>query len=252
MIRLLVLVLAFFLAALPAQAERVVSSVSNTAISISSSFDGETLTMFGNIEPELGTGLPIRGPYHVVIVVEGPLSDRVTRLKTNNFGIWMNTVQVDFNAMPTYFQVLSDAKLREITSPVVISEEKLLPEYQAKAAIETGWWDSVVFANQTVRLLTEQGSFGVREDGVQFLSNTFYSAQLSLPANIPNGAFIARTYVFKDGEIIARKSDGFTVRKSGFERFVGQSATQYPLLYGLVCVVLALFTGWLGGVVFKR
>lgn len=250
--RALLLVLALVLMTSPVQAERVVSSVSNTTVLISSSFDGETLTMFGNIEPELGTGQPAKGPYHVVIVVEGPLSDRVTRLKTNNFGIWMNTVQVQFNAMPTYFHVLSDAKLKEITTPVVIAEEKLRPEYQAQAAIETGWWDSVVFANQTVRLLTEKGAFAVREDGVQFLSNTFYSAQLTLPANVPNGAFVARTYVFKDGQIIARKSDGFSVRKSGFERFVGQSANQYPLLYGLVCVALALFTGWLGGVVFKR
>lgn len=252
MIRVLVLVLALAMTALPARAERVVSSVSNTSISISSSFDGETLTMFGNIEPELGTAQPVQGPFHAVIVVEGPLSNRVTRLKTNNFGIWMNTVQVQFNAMPTYFQVLSDAKLKEITSPVVIAEEKLLPEYQAQAAIEAGWWNSVVFANQTVRLLTEKGMYGVREDSVKFLSKTFYSAQLTLPANIPNGAFIARTYIFKDGLIIARKSDGFSVRKSGFERFVGQSANQFPLLYGLVCVALALFTGWLGGVVFKR
>jgi len=58
--------------------------------------------------------------------------------------------------------------------------------------------------------------------------------------------------VFKNGEIIARKSEGFAVRKIGFERFLAQSSVQQPLLYGLVCVVLALFTGWLGGVLFKR
>ncbi|MCY1556465.1 hypothetical protein D9M68_932190 [compost metagenome] len=27
---------------------------------------------------------------------------------------------------------------------------------------------------------------------------------------------------------------------------------QFPMLFGLACVVLALFTGWLGGGVFKR
>ena len=58
--------------------------------------------------------------------------------------------------------------------------------------------------------------------------------------------------MFKDGEIIARKSEGFSVRKIGFERFLALSAIQYPLLYGIVCVILALFTGWLGGVIFKR
>jgi len=27
---------------------------------------------------------------------------------------------------------------------------------------------------------------------------------------------------------------------------------QQPLLYGVICVLLALFTGWLGGALFKR
>jgi len=42
------------------------------------------------------------------------------------------------------------------------------------------------------------------------------------------------------------------VRTVGFERFVANSAKEYSLLYGLVCVILAVFTGWLSGVVFRR
>ena len=51
---------------------------------------------------------------------------------------------------------------------------------------------------------------------------------------------------------ITEKSDGFSVRKIGFERFLGLAAVQQPLLYGICAVILALFTGWLGGVVFRR
>ena len=100
--------------------------------------------------------------------------------------------------------------------------------------------------------MSEQGLFGIQENGVNFLSSNFYSARLTLPSNAPPGPYIALTYVFKNGEIIARKSEGFSVRKIGFERFLALSAIQYPLLYGIVCVILALFTGWLGGVIFKR
>ena len=53
-------------------------------------------------------------------------------------------------------------------------------------------------------------------------------------------------------QLIAERSDGFTVRKTGFESFVYVASRQYPLVYGLVCVALALFTGWLAGVVFRR
>ena len=100
--------------------------------------------------------------------------------------------------------------------------------------------------------MTEQGFFGVQENGVNFLSDNVYSARLTLPSNAPPGPYIALTYVFKDGAILARSSQGFAVRKIGFERFLAISATQYPLLYGIVCVILALFTGWIGGFIFKR
>jgi hypothetical protein len=60
------------------------------------------------------------------------------------------------------------------------------------------------------------------------------------------------TYVFQNGEIVARKSEGFAVRKMGFERFMALAAVQQPLAYGIICVILALFTGWLGGIIFKR
>jgi hypothetical protein len=33
---------------------------------------------------------------------------------------------------------------------------------------------------------------------------------------------------------------------------LGLAAVDHPLLYGLAAVILALFTGWLGGVVFRR
>ena len=36
------------------------------------------------------------------------------------------------------------------------------------------------------------------------------------------------------------------------ERFLELAATQQPALYGIACVLLAIGTGWLGGVVFRR
>jgi hypothetical protein len=52
--------------------------------------------------------------------------------------------------------------------------------------------------------------------------------------------------------VVAERSEGFTVRKSGFENFVFVASRQQPLLYAIVCVILALGTGWLAGVVFRR
>lgn len=252
-LRATVLAAAFALFASGAGAERLVSTLSNDTIQITSSFDGETLSMFGNIEPDSGAEDKfVTGPFHVVIVIMGPTVDRVARKKTNRFGIWINTEQVIFEDFPSYFKVLSSGRLTDITSLTTLAAESILPEAQARHSAQAGWWNSVVFGRELVRLMTEKGFYGMSENGVIFLSNTTYTARLTLPGDIPNGPFIAKTFVFKGGEIIAQRSEGFAVRKIGFERFLGIAALQFPLLYGLVCVALALFTGWLGGVVFKR
>ena len=253
MIRVLVSIVLALLLALPARAERLVSQLSNDSVEITSSFDGERMTFFGSIAPDAGAEEKfVTGPFHVVIVVLGPTQNRVAREKTHNFGIWLNTDQVAFENFPSYLHVLSSGRLTDITDITTLTANGILPEAYTMAASTGDWWKTEIFSRELVRLMGEEGLFGIQENGVNFLSDNFYSARMTLPSNAPPGPYVALTYVFKDGEVIARKSEGFSVRKIGFERFLALSAVQQPLLYGLICVVLALFTGWLGGAIFKR
>ena len=236
-----------------AQAERLASTVSTTNVEINSSFDGAALSLFGNILPDLESPQKyVEGPYQIIIVVTGPLQDRVARMKTNTFGIWTNSEQVLFRAFPSYYAVIASTDLESVTSPEVLSRLEIEPEQQAEIAADSTSMRAQRFGAALVRLMSEEGHLSVNEDGVQFLSDTAYTARITLPSDVVNGAFIAHTYVFKDGALMADKTDGFAVRKSGFERFVFISAQQQPLLYGLACVILALGTGWLAGVVFRR
>jgi hypothetical protein len=69
---------------------------------------------------------------------------------------------------------------------------------------------------------------------------------------VANGPFLAHILLLKDKELVAETTQGFAVRKTGFESFVFNASRQQPLLYGIVCVILALGTGWLAGVAFRR
>jgi uncharacterized protein (TIGR02186 family) len=246
------LVIALAMLASPALAERLVSTLSNADVEISSSFAGERLTLFGSIEPDPGSNATLTGPYHVIIAVEGPLSTRIAREQSSRLGIWSNTDQVVFKDFPSYYRVLASDRLRDITDEVTLTEANILPEDRARLSAQATWWRAAVFGRELVRLMTEKGFFGVDEQGVQFLSDTAYTARLTLPSDITPGRFIAHTYVFKDGTMLAHQVEGFAVRKVGFERFIGNAARQYPLIYGIVSVLLALGTGWLAGVVFRR
>lgn len=252
MIRLLALLMAFLMV-VPAHAERLISGISNDTIQITSSFAGERLTFYGTIAPDIGADAStVTGSYQVAIVILGPTQDRVSRKKTNNFGFWINTEEVEFKNFPSYFHVLSSRRLLDITDIVTLNENYILPESHALVPNRAGFLKTLNFGRELIRLMSEEGLFGVQENGVVFMSNNFYSAQLLLPSSAPPGPYIAQTYVFKDGQVVVRKSEGFAVRKIDFERFVALSAVQYPLLYGIACVILALITGWLGGVLFRR
>ena len=246
------LALLLVLSASPAGAEKLASTVSTPMVQITSSFDGAVMSLFGTIESDV-PGVALSGPYQVIVIVTGPLQERVARLKTNSFGIWRNTEQVTFKAFPSFYDVIASGKLDVIAAPEVLDAANVLPADQARAASSEGETPRAEqFGNELIRLMTNEGHFLVKEDGVRFLSETAYVAQVTLPSDVANGPFLAHTLVLKDKQLVAERTEGFSVRKSGFENFVFVASRQQPLFYGLVCVALALGTGWLAGVVFKR
>jgi uncharacterized protein (TIGR02186 family) len=245
------LALLLLVVALPVSAEKLASTVSTPTVQITSSFDGAVLSLFGTIEPD-EAGVALTGPYNVIVVITGPLQDRVARLKTNSFGIWTNTDQVVFHQFPSFYEVLSSGRLDAVADASVIAAENVLPSDQARQAAQTPGLKGEMFGAELIRLMTAEGHLGVNEAGVRFLSPTAYTAQVTLPSDVANGAFLAHTLVLKDKQLVAERTEGFSVVKTGFENFVFVESRQRPLFYGLVAVVLALGTGWLAGVVFRR
>jgi uncharacterized protein (TIGR02186 family) len=237
--------------AAPATAEKLVSTLSSQQVLITSSFDGTVLSLFGSIEGDTPEQVA-SGPYNVVIVIEGPRQDRVTRIKTSNFGIWSNTDHVAFEHFPSFYAVVSSGKLDNIIDPLLLSQYAIDPLDQARAAAQSTGAKAERFSRELVRLMQEEGHFVTRDDGIRFLSDTAYAMNITLPSDVANGPFSVHTFVFKNKLLVADRSEGFVVRKSGFENYVFVASKQQPLLYGIVCVLLALGTGWLAGVVFKR
>ena len=52
--------------------------------------------------------------------------------------------------------------------------------------------------------------------------------------------------------VTAQAADRIAATKTGVEQYIYSAATSQALAYGLACVFLALFTGWLAGVIFRR
>lgn len=244
------LLLALLLCA-PVGAQELAVATSDPTVRLHSTFSGETVTLFGNIEPDL-SGAPPQGPFDVAIVVRGPAADRVVREKGRVLGLVVNADQAVFSGLPSYYRVLSSRPLEQIAAPEVLATRLLTLEAQALATVDRTGEEADVFSAQLARLMGEANLYRSDPRGVRFLSPTLYSARIGLPANVPSGSFLAQTFVFRDGEVVAERSQRLFVQKTGFERFIEESARTQPLFYGLATVLLAIFTGWLGGVLFRR
>ena len=249
--RFLLMLLALVAAATGARAQGLVFGTSDPTISIHSNFAGETITLFGNIEPSLD-GTPPQGTFDVVFVIRGPVEERVVRRKSRQFGILLNADHALFSGLPSFYRVLSSRPLETILDPEIIAERRLSVEAQVALALQESTGNVALFENELVRLMGNANLFRTDGRGVSFLSPTFFSTRVVLPANVPNGIFLAQALVVQNGEVVAQGAQRFFVQKSGFERFIGEAAVNQPLLYGIATVLLALFTGWLGGVLFRR
>lgn len=232
-------------------AQSLVFSTSDRIVWIHSNFTGETVTLFGNIEPGLAGEAP-QGTYDVVVVIRGPTGERVVRRKSRQLGIMLNADYALFRQLPSFYRVLSSRPLASILDPQTIAEKGFTVQSQASSALAVTTGNVPLFEQQLIRLMEKANLFGSAERGVSFLSPTFFTTRVALPSNVPNGVFLAQAFIVQNGEIVAQSAHQFYVQTTGFERFLANASRNQPLLYGLACVLLALVTGWLGGVLFKR
>ena len=108
------------------------------------------------------------------------------------------------------------------------------------------------FRDAYVRLKSESGLYSEHSGDVAFIGGTVFRSTLWIPANVPIGRYSVSVYLFSGNTFLATASDQFEITKTGFERYMFATARSQSLLYGVGCVALALFTGWLAGVVFRR
>ena len=108
------------------------------------------------------------------------------------------------------------------------------------------------FRAALVRLMRDQGLYSEEPSAVTFLTPTLFRASILLPAQVPIGSYKVDVKLFADGNLIAHTDSAFEIVKVGFEQFVVEAARDHGLLYGLATAMMALLTGWIASVAFRR
>jgi uncharacterized protein (TIGR02186 family) len=238
----------------PASAEHLVSSLSSHVVKITSNFTGVELTLFGTVEN--GPPSPPPGGYDVVVTVTGPRQSTVAFHKERMLGIWVNAASRRFVDVPSYLAVLSTRPFDTIAGADILRREQVgianIPLTQRTGADTAIAAPGDPFRQAFVRLKTERRLYGETTNGVTFLTPTLYSTAIFVPAEAAVGDYEVDVKLFSGGAMIARAGEAFEIRTVGFERFMANAAVNYGLAYGLATTVMAVLTGWLASILFRR
>lgn len=229
-------------------AESLISTLSDDAVEITSNFTGERIVVFGAIRgvPEDDTG------YEVAVVVEGPAQDVIVREKERFLGVWANRTSREFQAVPSYYVMHLSENLGAALDSAQLGQYRLgvtsLPFVQSAAAETT----AQRFAMAVVDLKAARGLYSERKNEVQFLAPNVFRTTFFLPSDIPTGDYRVSVYLFRDEAFLAGETQTLSIEKGGYSERIARAADRQPLLYGLVSVALAVFTGWFAGLMFRR
>lgn len=227
---------------------KLVPDVSEREVEIRYSFSGAQLLLFGAIVYPDG---PPSGDVDLAVVLKGPSEPMLVREKQKHWGIWVNADNMRMASVPGFYAIASTRPISKILDTRTSAIYELGLKYlhlspgepsPALARFEAGLRD----------LRTRENLFAEHPGIVELVGGALYRARLPIPARVPTGTFTAETFLIRHGRVIAAETRTIEIRKSGFEKFVADAALDYPLLYGIVAVLLSLVLGWMGGVLFKR
>jgi uncharacterized protein (TIGR02186 family) len=249
----------FFAAPVTARAEpkdfteKLDIGISTDEISITSDFRGADLTIFGAIDG-FNADLLAQGKYNIVVALEGPKENTTVRKKQRVFGIWINTNSMTFELVPESYSLSSTRDIDTIAPPGNMNNMGIGVNHMPLTPIGyIGDGSNLTEFRDAFRRLRETTGVYQRDPGgVQFISSSLFKASVRLPADVPNGVHIVRAYLFRDGVFVAAKALPLRVVKTGLEQAITRAAHESPLFYGITAVLLAVVTGWLASIVFRR
>jgi uncharacterized protein (TIGR02186 family) len=229
----------------------LVPDISSRRIDIQYSFNGEELLLFGAIVYPGGRA-PKRAA-QIAVVLKGPVQPIRVREKQKIAGIWMNADSHRFRSAPAFYAVASSQPIKALVDERTAAIYELglqnlqlspgggaLPEKERR--FEAGLID----------LRRRQGLYIEKPGGVEISEGVLYRASIQIPSQVPEGTYIAETFLFDRERVLAAATREIEIRKSGFELFVATSARRYEFLYGLAAVLLSLGLGWAAAALFRR
>ena len=232
-------------------APQLVPDVSQRTVEIKFSFTGAELLLFGAILYP-GGRLPDE-PADIIVVLKGPSQAITMREKQKIAGIWVNADSAGFRSAPSYYAVASSRPIDKLVDERTAAIYELgLAKLQLSPSSVSGTDEIDRFSKGLNDLRGRDGLYLEAPGAVEITGGVLYRARLPLSARVVTGTYTAETFLVQNGRVLAAAVTEIDVRKTGFERLIGQFAEDHDVAYGLIAIALALSMGLFAGVVAGR
>ncbi len=233
-----------------ASSQEIVLGLSKQEIGITPVFDGSEILIFGALKHQ--NEASSEGELDVVITIASPRIPVVVRRKEKRLGIWMNVDALEVDLAPNFYAVATSGPFDQVVS----KESDLWHQISVQQMIGAAsgpekFMTPEEFTEAVVRIRENEGLYQTLTGAVTLQNQTLFSASVTLPANLVEGAYTARIFLMSDGDVIAKHQTAIDVRKVGIERWLYNLAHQRPVVYGLLSLAIAIFAGWAAATAFR-
>jgi hypothetical protein len=189
----------------------------------------------------------------VIIEIAGPAASNQFDIKGRLGPFWMTRDKAEFEGAPAmYFLLLPDGpdwKQKALALGLGLEMMKRKITIKSNALPQDKLFDMFL------ELKRDQGLYAEKESAVTYMSadNGYkqFKAAYHFPRSTSAGQYSIKATTISRGKKSVVQSHRLTIDEVGFARVVEDLATNHRLIYGILAVVFALFTGGLMGILFK-
>jgi hypothetical protein len=189
----------------------------------------------------------------VLVEITGPASNGKFDVKGRVGPFWMTRGKAELDGAPSMYVLLlpADKRWQQEADSLGLGLENLKKEI----SIQSEGRSAEELFNMFLELKKSEGLYGEEGGAVTYApaedGQRRFTAVYHFPRSTAAGKYIIKATEVADGARITELSRTFPVDEVGFTRLVDDLATNRRLAYGILAVVIALFTGAVMGVLFK-
>jgi uncharacterized protein (TIGR02186 family) len=232
--------------------QKVVTAASKNIIEIGLSYQGDQIHFFG-VSPVRDCDLIVR--------LTAEKSEEVKLSMKGRVGpFWMAVKQYEVTNAPFMYKIHSTKPIDQIAPPEIAQELDL--GYQAVqkrmklhlARGDAAPEDANLVFKGLVKIKEEANLYNIIADPkrLEVTEGRLFKHYFRFPPAATEGTYLVESYAFKDKQLVGYGRDFIQIKKVGLEYWLTDISQNYPLIFGIMAVVIALGVGLLVGMIFKK